>query len=131
MPEGVQNAGIEAHRSARWFPIEPQNAGVTGELKPAFEALPKVMAACVGCEAAYRLRKATRNMDTCQGRAPALHSRPSSSWTCQPHLPLLLQPLSPANDPAAWRLRPPKVAELQFLSCAATRPAPGQGKIPR
>jgi hypothetical protein len=56
MPQGMQDAGTEMHRSASRFAIEVQNAGVTGDLKPALEALSKVTAACVGCHAGYRLQ---------------------------------------------------------------------------
>ena len=56
MPEGMQAAGTEMHRSASRFAIEAQNSGITGDLKPALEALSKVTAACVSCHAAYRLQ---------------------------------------------------------------------------
>jgi hypothetical protein len=55
MPEGMQAAGLEMHRSASRFAIEAQTAGVTGDLKPALEALSKITNACVSCHAAYRL----------------------------------------------------------------------------
>ena len=56
MPQGMQNVGTEMHRNASRFALAAQNAGVTGDLKPALEALSKVTAACVGCHAAYRLQ---------------------------------------------------------------------------
>lgn len=56
MPQGMQDAGTEMHRSASRFAVDAQNAGVTGDLKPALEALSKVTAACVGCHAGYRLQ---------------------------------------------------------------------------
>jgi hypothetical protein len=56
MPQGMQDVGTDMHRSASRFAIVAQNAGVTGDLKPALEALSKVTAACVGCHAAYRLQ---------------------------------------------------------------------------
>ena len=56
MPRGMQDAGSEMHRSASRFAIEAQNAGVTGELRPALEALSQVTAQCVGCHAGYRLK---------------------------------------------------------------------------
>jgi hypothetical protein len=56
MPQGMQDAGTEMHRSASRFAVEAQNAGVTGDLKPALDALSKVTAACVGCHAGYRLQ---------------------------------------------------------------------------
>ena len=55
MPQGMQDAGSEMHRSASRFAIEAQNAGVTGDLRPALDALSKVTAQCVGCHAGYRL----------------------------------------------------------------------------
>jgi len=56
MPQGMQDAGSEMHRSASRFAIEAQNAGVTGDLRPALDALSKVTAQCVGCHAGYRLK---------------------------------------------------------------------------
>ncbi|WP_315758358.1 MULTISPECIES: hypothetical protein [unclassified Bradyrhizobium] len=56
MPQGMQEAGTTMHKAASRFAIEAQNAGVTGELKPALKALGETMAACVGCHAGYRLR---------------------------------------------------------------------------
>ena len=56
MPKGMQDIGSEMHRSASRFAIEAQNAGVTGELRPALEALSYVTAQCVGCHASYRFR---------------------------------------------------------------------------
>ena len=56
MPEGMQAAGTEMHRSASRFAIEAQNSGVTGDLKPALDALSKVTSACVSCHAGYRLQ---------------------------------------------------------------------------
>jgi hypothetical protein len=56
MPQGMQDAGTEMHRSASRFAVEAQTAGVTGDLKPALEALSRVTAACVGCHAGYRLQ---------------------------------------------------------------------------
>lgn len=56
MPQGMQDAGTEMHRNASRFAVEAQNAAVTGDLKPALDALSKVTAACVGCHAGYRLQ---------------------------------------------------------------------------
>ena len=56
MPQGMQEAGTAMHRAASRFAIEAQNVGVTRELKPAFGALGELMAACVGCHSAYRLK---------------------------------------------------------------------------
>ena len=56
MPQGMKDAGTEMHHSASRFAVAAQNAGVTGDLKPAIEALAKVTAACVACHASYRLQ---------------------------------------------------------------------------
>lgn len=56
MPQGMQDTGTMMHKAASRFAIEAQNVGVTGDLKPAIGALGEVMAACVGCHAAYRLK---------------------------------------------------------------------------
>ena len=56
MPQGMKDAGTEMHHSASRFAVAVQNAGVTGDLKPAIEALAKVTAACVACHASYRLQ---------------------------------------------------------------------------
>ena len=52
----MQDVGTTMHRSASRFAIEAQNAGVTGDLKPALQALSTVTAACVECHSAYRLQ---------------------------------------------------------------------------
>lgn len=56
MPQGMQDAGTAMHRAASRFAIEAQNAGVTGDLKPALATLGEVMNACVSCHAGYRLK---------------------------------------------------------------------------
>lgn len=56
MPQGMQDAGTAMHRAASRFAIEAQNAGVTGDLKPALGVYSEVMSACVGCHAGYRLK---------------------------------------------------------------------------
>lgn len=56
MPEGMRDAGTAMHRAASRFAIEAQNAGATGELRPALAALSDVMRACAGCHAGYRLK---------------------------------------------------------------------------
>lgn len=56
MPQGMQDAGSEMHRSASRFAIEAQNSGVTGDLRPALGALATVTGQCVGCHAGYRLK---------------------------------------------------------------------------
>ncbi|MGJ4926324.1 hypothetical protein ACQR1I_13450 [Bradyrhizobium sp. HKCCYLS2038] len=56
MPQGMQDAGTAMHKAASRFAIAAQDAGVTGDLKPALKALGETMAACVGCHAGYRLK---------------------------------------------------------------------------
>ena len=56
MPKGMQDAGNAMHRAASRFAIAAQDAGVTGDLKPAFSGLADITAACVGCHAGYRLK---------------------------------------------------------------------------
>lgn len=56
MPQGMRDAGTAMHRAASRFAVEAQNAGATGDLKPALRALGQVMSACVGCHAGYRLK---------------------------------------------------------------------------
>ena len=56
MPQGMQDIGTQMHRNASRFAIEVQNAGATGDLKPALVSLSKVTAACVACHSAYRLQ---------------------------------------------------------------------------
>ena len=55
MPEAMRAIGWEMHRSASRFAIEAQNAGVTGDLRPALAALAKVTAQCAACHAGYRV----------------------------------------------------------------------------
>jgi hypothetical protein len=52
----MQDAGTAMHRAASRFAIEAQNAGVTGDLRPALGVLGDVTGACVGCHAGYRLK---------------------------------------------------------------------------
>ena len=56
MPQGMQDAGTAMHRAASRFSITAQEAGVTGDLKPALTGLAEISAQCVGCHAAYRLK---------------------------------------------------------------------------
>ncbi|HUX82710.1 MAG TPA: hypothetical protein VMV35_07715 [Halothiobacillus sp.] len=56
MPKGMQQAGLAMHRSASRFALAAGNAGATGDVKPALEALSEVTANCVACHAAYRLK---------------------------------------------------------------------------
>lgn len=56
MPQGMQDAGAGMHRAASRFAIVAQDAGVTGDMKPAFAGLAEITAQCVGCHAGYRLK---------------------------------------------------------------------------
>lgn len=56
MPQGMRDAGTGMHRAASRFAVVAQEAGVTGDLKPALAALADVTARCVGCHAGYRLK---------------------------------------------------------------------------
>jgi hypothetical protein len=56
MPQGMRDAGSGMHRAASRFAIAAQDAGVTGDLKPALAALSAVTAQCVGCHAGYRVK---------------------------------------------------------------------------
>lgn len=55
MPQGMQDAGTAMHRAASRFVIVAQDAGVSGDLKPAIAALADVVAQCNGCHAGYRI----------------------------------------------------------------------------
>jgi hypothetical protein len=56
MPEGMQSLGTEMHKAASRFAIEAQDASVTGDMRPALEALSLVTEQCVACHSAYRIR---------------------------------------------------------------------------
>ena len=56
MPQGMQDAGTAMHRAASRFAITAQEAGVTGDLKPALAGLAEITAQCVGCHAGYRIK---------------------------------------------------------------------------
>jgi hypothetical protein len=56
MPRGMQDAGTAMHHAASRFAITAQEAGVSGDLKPALAALAEITAQCVGCHAGYRLK---------------------------------------------------------------------------
>ena len=56
MPKGMREAGTGMHQAASRFAIAVQDAGVTGDLKPALQALASVTAQCVGCHAGYRVK---------------------------------------------------------------------------
>jgi cytochrome c556 len=55
MPPAMQEMGTGMHRAASRFSIAAANAGASGDLKGALEALSAVTAQCVACHAAYRL----------------------------------------------------------------------------
>jgi hypothetical protein len=55
MPAAMQEIGTGMHKAASRFGIAAANAGATGDLKGAVEALSAVTAQCVACHAAYRL----------------------------------------------------------------------------
>lgn len=56
MPDGMKAAGGGMHRNASRFAVAAKDAAVTGDLKPALEALSNVTAQCVACHAGYRLK---------------------------------------------------------------------------
>ena len=56
MPKGMQDIGSEMHRAASRFAVVARDAGVTGDMKPVFNAIGAITAQCVGCHAAYRIR---------------------------------------------------------------------------
>ena len=56
MPQGMQDAGTAVHKAASRLSLAAQNAGATGDVKPALAALSEVTAQCVACHAAYRLK---------------------------------------------------------------------------
>lgn len=55
MPQGMQEVGSGMHRNASRFAVAAMDAGVTGDVKPALEALAKITAQCVACHAGYRV----------------------------------------------------------------------------
>lgn len=56
MPPGMQQAGAAMHRSASRFALAAQDAGATGDLGPALDALSQITAQCVACHAGYRVK---------------------------------------------------------------------------
>lgn len=52
MPEAMQNAGTQMHKSASRFALKAQE----GELQPAYKSLSTVTAACISCHSAYRIQ---------------------------------------------------------------------------
>lgn len=56
MPDSMKAAGSGMRRNASRFAVAAKDAAVTGDLKPALEALVNVTAQCVTCDACYRLK---------------------------------------------------------------------------
>jgi len=56
MPAGMQQAGTAMHHAASRFALAAKDAGVTGDLKPALQALGETMQACAACHSGYRLQ---------------------------------------------------------------------------
>lgn len=56
MPKGMQEAGTAMHRNASRFSVAARDAGATGDLRPALDALSQVTAQCVACHAGYRVK---------------------------------------------------------------------------
>ena len=55
MPPAMQDIGTGMHKAASRFSIAAANAGASGSVRNALEALSAVTAQCVACHAAYRL----------------------------------------------------------------------------
>lgn len=56
MPEGMSALGMSMHRAADDFAAAATEAARTGDAKPAYAALSRVTASCIGCHDAYRTR---------------------------------------------------------------------------
>jgi predicted CxxxxCH...CXXCH cytochrome family protein len=56
MPARMQQQGTAMHHAASQFAVEAQNSSASGDPKPAWAALARTTAACVGCHAAYRVQ---------------------------------------------------------------------------
>ncbi len=56
MPKGMQQTGTAMHRAASRFALAAQEAGVSGDIKPALSALADITAQCNACHAGYRVR---------------------------------------------------------------------------
>jgi hypothetical protein len=56
MPEGMSNLGMTMHHAADDFAMAATEAAKTGDGKPAYAALSRVTAGCIGCHEAYRTR---------------------------------------------------------------------------
>ncbi len=55
MPPAMQDIGTGMHKAASRFSIAATNAGASGDVRGAIEALSAVTAQCVACHSAYRL----------------------------------------------------------------------------
>jgi hypothetical protein len=55
MPPAMQDIGTGMHKAASRFSIAAANAGASGDVRNALEALSAVTTQCVACHAAYRL----------------------------------------------------------------------------
>lgn len=55
MPAPMQEMGTAMHKAASRFAIAASDAGASGDVKGALDALSGVTAQCVACHAAYRL----------------------------------------------------------------------------
>ncbi len=56
MPPGMQSTGSEMHRAASRFAVTARDAGATGDIKPAINALSTLTAQCVACHAGWRVQ---------------------------------------------------------------------------
>ncbi len=56
MPAAMQAIGTEMHREASRFAVEATNASASGDVRTPLSALAKVMAQCVACHGAYRVK---------------------------------------------------------------------------
>jgi hypothetical protein len=56
MPQGMRDVGSAMHSNASRFGLAAKDAAATGDVKPALAALSNVVAQCVACHAAYRVK---------------------------------------------------------------------------
>lgn len=56
MPEGMRAVGSAMHRNASRLAVAVQDAAITNDMKPVFEAMSNVTAQCVACHAGYRVK---------------------------------------------------------------------------
>lgn len=56
MPPDMREVGSTMHQRASRFALEAQNAGVTGDIRPALAALASTTQACVACHAGFRMQ---------------------------------------------------------------------------